>query len=83
MISKPLLHKLEDVQEIEDYYINTFLVKASEQDARAVVSLLLTRIRQKDDEGAQYDALPVLGFRKPAYRFGRKPRPRDHPARDT
>ena len=62
---KALLHKLEDVQEIEDYYINTFLVKASEQDARAVVSLLLTRIRKKDDEGAQYDALPVLGFRNP------------------
>ena len=62
---KALLHKLEDVQEIEDYYINTFLVKASEQDARAVLSLLLTRIRKKDDEGAQYDALPVLGFRNP------------------
>ena len=80
---KALLHKLEDVQEIEDYYINTFLVKASEQDARAVVSLLLTRIRKKDDEGAQYDALPCLGVSEPAYRFGRKPRPRDHPARDT
>ena len=62
---KALLHKLEDVQEVEDHYLNTFLVKASEQDARAVVSLLLTRIRKKDDEGAQYDALPVLGFRNP------------------
>jgi len=34
---KALLSKLEDVQEVEDYGINTFLVKASEQDARAVV----------------------------------------------
>ena len=32
---KALLHKLEDVQEVEDHYLNTFLVKASEQDARA------------------------------------------------
>ena len=62
---KVLLSKLEDVQKVEGHYINTFLVKASEQDARAVVSLLLTRIRKKDDEGAQYDALPVLGFRNP------------------
>ena len=62
---KVLLSKLEDVQEVDNHYINTFLAKASEQDARAVVSLLLTRIRQKDDEGAQYDALPVLGFRNP------------------
>ena len=58
-----LLSKLKDVQEIEDYCINTFLVKASEQDARAVVGLLLTRIRKKDDAGTNYDPLPILGFR--------------------
>ena len=62
---RTLLSKLEDVQEVEDHYLNTFLVKASEQDARAVVSLLLTRIRKKNDEGDKYDALPILGFRKP------------------
>ena len=33
---KVLLSKLEDVQKVEGHYINTFLVKASEQDARAV-----------------------------------------------
>ena len=58
-----LLSKLKDVQEIEDYCINTFLVKASEQDARAVVGLLLTRIRKKEDAGTNYDPLPILGFR--------------------
>jgi hypothetical protein len=62
---KALLSKLEDVQEIEDYDINTFLVKASEQDVRAVVGLLLTRIRKKDDEGTKYDPLPILKFREP------------------
>ncbi|MXX25387.1 MAG: hypothetical protein F4Z82_08100 [Caldilineaceae bacterium SB0668_bin_21] len=62
---KALLSKLEDVQKIEDHYINTFLVKASEQDARAVVGFLLTRIRKKDDEGGNYDALPILGFQNP------------------
>ena len=62
---KTLLSKLEDVQEIEDYSINAFLVEASEQDAKAVVGLLLTRIRKKDDAGARFHALPILGFRKP------------------
>ncbi|MDE0197367.1 MAG: hypothetical protein OXK78_04175 [Caldilineaceae bacterium] len=62
---KALLSKLEGVQKIEDHYINTFLVKASEQDARAVVGLLLSRIRKKDDEGGNYDALPILGFQNP------------------
>ncbi len=62
---KVLLSKLENVQKIEDHYINTFLVKASEQDARAVVGLLLTRIRKKDDEGGNYDALPIVGFQNP------------------
>ncbi len=62
---KTLLSKLEDVQDIEDHYINTFLVKASEQDAKAVVGLLLTRIRKKDNEGVNYDALPILGFQNP------------------
>ncbi len=62
---KTLLSKLEDVQAIEDYSINAFLVKASEQDAKAVVGLLLTRIRKKDDEGVNYDALPIQGFQNP------------------
>jgi len=62
---KSLLSKFEDVQEIDDYHINTFLVKASEQDARAVVSLLLTRIRKNDDKRAEYHPLPILRFRHP------------------
>ena len=62
---RALLHKLEDVQEIEDYYINTFLVKASEQDARAVVGLLLTRIRKRGNEEQGYDPLPIAGFQNP------------------
>ena len=62
---KAFLFKLEDVQEIEDYLINTFLVKASEKDARAVIDFLLARIRKKDFEGAKYDALPLLGFQNP------------------
>ena len=62
---KTLLSKLEDVEEIEDYFINTFLVKASEQDARAVVGLLKARIRKNDNEGTRYEALPILGFRDP------------------
>ena len=62
---RAILSKLEDVQKIEDYDINTFLVKASEQDVRAVVGLLLTRIRKKDDEGTKYDPLPILEFREP------------------
>ena len=62
---KTLLSKLENVQEIEDYFINTFLVKASEQDARAVVGLLLTRIRQEGEKGTRYHPLPLLEFRDP------------------
>ena len=62
---KAFLFKLEDVQEIEDYLINTFLVKASEKDARAFIDFLLARIRKKDFEGAKYDALPLLGFQNP------------------
>ena len=62
---KTLLSKLEDVHDLDDYHINTFLVNASEQNTRAVVGLLLTRIRKKDDEGANYDALPILGFQNP------------------
>ena len=60
---KVLLSKLEDVQEIDDYSINSFLVKASEQDARAVVGLMLTRIRKKDNGGSRSRPLPILGFR--------------------
>ena len=62
---KTLLSKLEDVEEIGDHYINTFLVKASEQDARAVVGLLLSRIRKKEEKGARYHPLPLLKFRDP------------------
>ena len=62
---KTLLSKLEDVEEIRDHYINTFLVKASEQDARAVVGLLLSRIRKKEEKGARYHPLPLLKFRDP------------------
>lgn len=62
---KTLLSKLEDVPEVDDYSINAFLVRASEQDARAVVGLLLARIRKQDDEGAKYHALPVLEFQDP------------------
>ena len=62
---KTLLSKLEDVKEIEDYFINTFLVKASEQDARAVVGFLLTRIKKKDDDEANYHALPISEFQDP------------------
>ncbi len=57
-----LLSKLEDVQDIDDYWINTFLVKASERDSRAVVGLLLSRIKKESNEGIEYHALPILGF---------------------
>ena len=59
------LSKLEDTQDIDDFYINAFLVKASEQDAKAVVGLLLTRIRSKSTKGIGYHALPSLGFQNP------------------
>lgn len=62
---KTLLSKLEDVQKLDDFNIRTFLVKASEQDARAVVDLLMARIRKNDNEGTRYEALPILGFREP------------------
>ena len=60
---KAILSKLEDVEHIDDSYINAFLVKASELDARALVGLLLTRIRKEGNEGTRYRALPSLGFR--------------------
>ena len=59
------LSKLEDTQDIDDFYINAFLVKASEQDAKAVVGLLLTRIRSKSTKGIGYHALPSLSFQNP------------------
>ncbi len=62
---KAILSKFEDVQKVDDYFINTFLVKASEKDARVVINFLLARIRKKDFEGAEYDALPILGFQNP------------------
>ncbi len=62
---KSLLSKLEDVQEIDDYFINAFLVKASEQDPMAIVDLLLTRIRKEGEKEATYHPLPLLKFRDP------------------
>lgn len=62
---KTILSKLEEVKEIEDYFINTFLVKASEEDARAVVSLLLTRISKEGKKGTRYHPLPLLEFQEP------------------
>ena len=62
---KVLLSKLEDVLEVDNHYINTFLAKASEQDPRAVVGLLLTRIRKSGGKGASYHPLPLLEFRDP------------------
>lgn len=62
---KTFLSKLEEVKEIEDYFINTFLVKASEEDARAVVGLLLTRISKEGEKGSRYHPLPLLEFREP------------------
>ena len=59
------LSKLEDVPEIDDHWINAFLVKASELDAVKVVKFLLNRIRKKHNGGSRYNALPVLGFRDP------------------
>ena len=62
---KAFLAKLETVQDIDDFHINAFLVKASQQGARAVVELLLKRIRRQSIEGKNYSALPSLGFRDP------------------
>ena len=78
-----LLSKLESVQDIDDFHINAFLVKASGQDAKAVVALLLTRIKKKGNEGTSYRALPILGFRDRLIGFGYEPRPREYPTRDT
>ena len=60
-----ILSKLEDVPDIDDHYINDFLVKASELDAVKVVKFLLNRIRKKHNGGRRYNPLPVLGFRDP------------------
>ncbi len=60
---KSLLSRFEDVLEIDDYLINTFLVKASEKDPRAVVDFLLTRIRKEGGKGASYHPLPLVEFR--------------------
>ena len=61
---KVLLSKLEEVSDIEDYPINSFLVKASERDAVAVIGLLLKRITRSDNEKFEYRALPLLGFNR-------------------
>ena len=60
-----LLSKLEDVPDIDDFSINTFLVKASEINAKAVVGLLLSRVRKGRDRSTRYSALPSLGFQQP------------------
>ena len=60
-----LLSKLDDVQDIDNVDINTFLVKASELDAGAVVGLLLNRIRMQPNGMSKYAALPSLGFSDP------------------
>ena len=60
-----LLSKLEDVESIEHWDINTFLVEASRANARAVVSLLLNRIKRAATKGTKYRALPVLNFQQP------------------
>ena len=60
-----ILCKLEDVQDIDDHWINAFLVRASELDGVKVVKFLLTRIRKTNNGGSRYNALPVLGFRGP------------------
>ncbi len=60
-----LLSKLEDVESIEHSDINAFLVKASAIDARAVVSLLLNRIKRAATKETKYSALPVLNFQQP------------------
>ena len=62
---RAILAKLEDVNQVEGYIINIFLVRASEIDARAVVQLLLNRIMNDRGNRHQYSALPLLGFSKP------------------
>ena len=64
-----ILSKLEDVNEIQEYMINTFLVRASEVDARAVVGLLLNRIMNDRNSDPLYHALPLLGFDQPLTGF--------------
>ena len=59
-----LLAKLEHVNDIGEYHINGFLVKASERDARAVVGLLLNRIRKEENRTAGYHPIPILGFQE-------------------
>ena len=60
-----ILSKLEDVLSIEDLYINTFLIKASELNPVLVVGFLLNRIRKEHNGNSRYDPLPILGFREP------------------
>ena len=60
-----LLSKLEDVQDIDEHYINAFLGRASELDARAVVRLLLNRIRRRRNEETSYTPLPHGGIQDP------------------
>ena len=70
---KVILSKLEDVPDIDDHWINTFLVKASELDAVSVVGFLLDRIRNEHNGNSRYYALPILGFRDPLVGLGTSP----------
>ena len=70
---RSLLFKFEDVQDIDDLYINTFLARASERDAGAVLELLLRRIRKADDVRITYSALPSLGFDHPLIGLAKSP----------
>ncbi len=60
-----LLSKLEDVQDIDEHYINAFLGRASELDAGAVVRLLLNRIGRRGNEETSYTPLPHGGIQDP------------------
>ena len=60
---KVLLSKLQDVERIEDWYINGFLVKASGLDAEAVVDFLLNRIRSKGNKDMNTIHFPFSDLR--------------------
>ena len=70
---RAILLKFERVNDIQDYIINIFLVRASEVDARAVVGLLLNRIRNDRTDNRLYHALPLLGFDRPLTGFSTSP----------
>ena len=67
------LFKLVDVQDIDEYYIKAFLGAASEQDARAVVGLLLNRTKTGRNEETRYSPLPHGGFQDPPIDLTKSP----------